>query len=317
MKLSADKKQLLKLEPEDLVSNAGRVIVPESVTQIEDYACSGYKDLTTIIFSNHVVRMGTGVFSGCDNLTFVRLSNNLQHLGDFCFAKCINLRQIILPGSITEWGYQIFLHCDNLSAIVTDEDKCETLKACLPSSFQKRVLSHSRYRLCQNAISQFSQRTQISVFHHIKRQYALPDDFFLTEDVLREVSKFEWSPTHQAFQDELYGGSDISDILERHTRAYDTQKWLIKLKHYRDILLDEYARPRSSQMLMLFSNKKSCSKKMVYDRCQAIEKVIAYFEKKDTSLELSASEKELFHSSDILREVLDILPLNSPELRDL
>lgn len=69
------------------------VYVPDSVTEIWDYA-----------------------FSYCDNLTSVRLSNNLRVIGNYSFTNCSSLQSIDLPKSVRYILSMAFYQCSSLES---------------------------------------------------------------------------------------------------------------------------------------------------------------------------------------------------------
>jgi hypothetical protein len=72
---------------------AGSYAIPNSVTQIGDYAFSGCSGLTTVVIGNSVTSIGWGAFSG-SGLTSVTMGNSVTSIGASAFGGCSGLTNI-------------------------------------------------------------------------------------------------------------------------------------------------------------------------------------------------------------------------------
>ena len=77
--------------------NLMTVIIPTSVTTIDDYAFSG-SGLTSIIIPNSVFRIGRDAFSDCHKLTSITLPSSVTNIEKNAFGNCENLRKVIVEG---------------------------------------------------------------------------------------------------------------------------------------------------------------------------------------------------------------------------
>jgi len=68
--------------------------IPDSVTEINNYAFSKCGSLTTITIPDSVKEIGDYAFSNCDSLTEITISENVKSIGDKAFFSCPALRQI-------------------------------------------------------------------------------------------------------------------------------------------------------------------------------------------------------------------------------
>ena len=73
------------------------VELPDTITNIDDYA-----------------------FYYCTNLTSINLSAALESIGDYAFYYCTNLTSIDLPAALTSIGTSVFSGCSSLTAINVD-----------------------------------------------------------------------------------------------------------------------------------------------------------------------------------------------------
>lgn len=74
--------------------NLTDLILPSSLTKIENFAFNGCSSLATINFPNSLNSIGDGAFSFCSSLTTVEIKRDLQNIGDGAFANCIGLEEI-------------------------------------------------------------------------------------------------------------------------------------------------------------------------------------------------------------------------------
>jgi hypothetical protein len=92
------------------------VTIPNSVTNIGDYAFVNCSTLAGVTFGNGIISIGDGAFWGC-GLTNVTLPNSVTSLGNSAFRYCIRLSNIILPNSITSINTGTFIDCPSLASV--------------------------------------------------------------------------------------------------------------------------------------------------------------------------------------------------------
>jgi hypothetical protein len=93
------------------------IIIPSSVTVIDDYAFGGCINLTSIDIPNNVTSIGESAFRECDNLRSITISSSVTSIGKSAFRGCDNLRSITIPSSVTSIGESAFSHCKNLNEV--------------------------------------------------------------------------------------------------------------------------------------------------------------------------------------------------------
>lgn len=97
------------------------ITIPNSVTSINNYTFYGCTELTTVSMENSVRLIGAGCFSSCKNLTNIILSNQLKYIEEMAFYFCEKLISITIPSSVKSIGSHAFSHCSNLEYIRVDE----------------------------------------------------------------------------------------------------------------------------------------------------------------------------------------------------
>lgn len=84
-----------------------KVIVPEGITVIGDYAFARNKNIEEVILPETVQRIEEGAFYECENLVTVELTESVTNIGEKAFALT-SLEKIEFPEGITRIGEEAF-----------------------------------------------------------------------------------------------------------------------------------------------------------------------------------------------------------------
>ena len=126
------------------LSSVVRVLIPETITEIQNRAFNMCKSLRTVKLPKAMERIGRGAFSQCSSLKRIRFPQGLTtiddrafffcsslksvkipsgvtRIGDSAFAWCFKLQEVILPDSVTEIGEDAFERCEALTSITIPE----------------------------------------------------------------------------------------------------------------------------------------------------------------------------------------------------
>ena len=98
-------------------SSVKKLIVGNTVTEIENISFYGCEKLTEISLPNSVTTIGESAFYDCENLTKVSLGNSVTKIGDFAFKDCEDLTEISLGKSVAGIGSGALTGCSNLTTI--------------------------------------------------------------------------------------------------------------------------------------------------------------------------------------------------------
>ncbi len=98
-------------------TNITSVVIPQSISEIEDYIFYGCNNLTSIAIPNSVTSIGREAFDGCNNLTSIIIPDSVTSIGEYAFKWCWNLESIAIPNSVTSIGRGAFLDCTNLESV--------------------------------------------------------------------------------------------------------------------------------------------------------------------------------------------------------
>ena len=92
------------------------LIIPNSVTSIENNAFGGCYGLTSVTIPNSVTSIGDEAFDYCIGLTSVTIGNSVTSIGYEAFS-CTGLTSVTIPNSVTSIGNGAFYHCTGLTSV--------------------------------------------------------------------------------------------------------------------------------------------------------------------------------------------------------
>ena len=95
----------------------GDVVIPDTVTVIDDGAFFRNEKILTVQMPDTVTKAGADVFYECTNLKSVSVSNNLEKISAWMFARCSSLTSVNIPESVTEIEVGAFNGCTELEAL--------------------------------------------------------------------------------------------------------------------------------------------------------------------------------------------------------
>ena len=120
------------------MSGATKVILPNTITEVGEYAFFGIQDLERIsmpgvkVIGGHafnecvslfdvdmpmIERIEEYAFTGCKGLKSIDLGAELHYLGKYAFAQCTSLWSILIPKNVDSMGNGVFAHCTSLEIV--------------------------------------------------------------------------------------------------------------------------------------------------------------------------------------------------------
>ena len=99
----------------------GNVIIPASVTSIEERAFSGCSGLTSVTIPSSVTSIGRSAFDGCSALTSVTIPSSVTSIGEGAVSGCSGLTSVTIPSSVTSIGRSAFSSCSGLTSVTISE----------------------------------------------------------------------------------------------------------------------------------------------------------------------------------------------------
>ncbi len=106
-------------------SSSLNVTIPESVTEISNYAFCGCSGLTGITIPNSVTSIGYEAFRSCTGLTEITIPNSVTSIGDRAFQNCSGMTQATIGEGVTEISNYTFYGCSGLTGITIPENITE------------------------------------------------------------------------------------------------------------------------------------------------------------------------------------------------
>ncbi|UTC85675.1 leucine-rich repeat domain-containing protein [Treponema denticola] len=102
---------------------SGILHVPESITEIDQYAFFECTGITEVYLPESLTKIGMYAFKNCEGMRKLVLGKNLTHIGYGAFDSCKNLEgKLEFPSDLAEIGASAFSQCSKLSAL--DFSKC-------------------------------------------------------------------------------------------------------------------------------------------------------------------------------------------------
>ena len=95
-----------------------RVTIPNSVTNIGDWAFYGCSGLTSVTIPNSVTSIGERAFQGCSGLTSVTIPNSVTSIKRHTFRDCSALTSVTLPNALKRIEGGAFFRCIGLTTLV-------------------------------------------------------------------------------------------------------------------------------------------------------------------------------------------------------
>lgn len=115
-----------------------KVVLPESMKEIGDYAFYNQNNLEVIDFNENLEIIREKAFSSCA-IKELEIPKNVKELGEYAFSGCQNLKRIQLNEGLLRIGKGTFKGCSNLSHIVFPN----TLVSIGVDAFQSNIYSGS------------------------------------------------------------------------------------------------------------------------------------------------------------------------------
>lgn len=99
------------------------IIIPASITKIDNNVFYGYKFVEKITFEEGslLTEIAEQVFEECRALKTIAIPEGVTVIGEEAFRNCIALEYITLPQTITKIGTKVFYGCATLSEIILPE----------------------------------------------------------------------------------------------------------------------------------------------------------------------------------------------------
>lgn len=98
------------------------VIIPSSITTVDDWAFSYCTALKTVWFGNGVKRIGENAFCGCRALESISIPDSVTAIGSYAFNECPSLTTLAIGSGVTDIGENVHTERDSLVSVTVDSD---------------------------------------------------------------------------------------------------------------------------------------------------------------------------------------------------
>ncbi len=96
---------------------AGNLVIPSTVSTIQDAALQSCTRLTSVTIPDSVTSIGLNSFQSCNSLTNITIGLGVTTIGAYAFQNCSRLSNVAIPSSVIYIGQSAFDICTSLTAI--------------------------------------------------------------------------------------------------------------------------------------------------------------------------------------------------------
>ena len=102
--------------------NLETIIIPKSVKSIGLGVFESCKKLSSVTFLASVTSIPAVMFSGCESLTSISIPNSVTYISSSAFRGCINLSNISIPSKVSFIDSYAFAECASLKSMTLPEN---------------------------------------------------------------------------------------------------------------------------------------------------------------------------------------------------
>ena len=220
------------------------VDIPNSVTEIGEYAFYCCSSLTSVTIPNSLTKINDGTFAGCSSLISVTIPNSVTEIGDNAFNSCSSLISVDIPNSVTKIGDYVFAGCSSLISvdIPNSVTKIGSFAFAGCSSLTSVILPNSMTTIYDRTFKNCSSLTSVTIPKSVTK---ILDWAFLGCKNLTEI--IDLNPTPQTAYVETFEDVSANVVIfipKGSYRAYMLADGWTKFSNFRemagvDIILSE------------------------------------------------------------------------------
>ena len=150
------------------------LVIPETVTEIKQYAFYGASALTSVTFPNTLLSIGIDAFDSCIGLSEITIPNSVTSIANIAFWACSGLTTVKIGNSVENIGSSAFSQCENITEIYITANTPPVLEGT--SVFMPIVRSSASLYVPCNASDAYSSADGWSDITNIQERF----DYTLT-----------------------------------------------------------------------------------------------------------------------------------------
>ena len=98
------------------------IVIPESITEIKDFALIHCKNLQSVSLHGGITNVGQQALDTCSALKEVHIHDNISSFDICTFWECTSLKEIVLPKAMYEIPEAMFARCSSLQEVTIQEN---------------------------------------------------------------------------------------------------------------------------------------------------------------------------------------------------
>ena len=111
-------KKIKQLTEKHIRKDITKIVIPDSVTSIGDYAFEYCSGLTSVMIPDSVTSIGYDAFYGCKGLTSITIPNSVKSIGGAAFCDCYRLMSLTIGNGVMSIGMDAFSYCNRLTNVM-------------------------------------------------------------------------------------------------------------------------------------------------------------------------------------------------------
>ncbi|MBP5371405.1 MAG: leucine-rich repeat domain-containing protein [Bacteroidales bacterium] len=135
---AAEKTKIIKY-----IGKGGDVVIPKSVTAIEEYAFRDCSGLTSVTIPESVTSIGYYAFGSCKNLTSITIQNSMTSFDFYAFSDCDNLTSVTIPEDLDLSSLYLYLTKDGIKYRILNGKEEEVASSYSYDENDNRVSNYS------------------------------------------------------------------------------------------------------------------------------------------------------------------------------
>lgn len=93
------------------------LVIPESLTKLEDYVFSHCNSIRSVTIPNSVTRIGIGAFRDCQYLRTINIPHSVKSTDGYAFKGCLSLASVSIPYFVNKIGTYASEGCISLKTV--------------------------------------------------------------------------------------------------------------------------------------------------------------------------------------------------------